>query len=259
VISNLRAELRKIVSTPLWWLLLICVGVLSVGSALVPARVSTGGSATGPVDPGTVRSVYHAGNTVARILAMVLGIAAVGAEYRYRTWTATYLASPRRLRVMAGKVVALLIVGLVYGVASVLAGVAVAAPYIHRRGGTLLLDRPETWRSLALGVCSVALWAVLGLGIGLLVGNLRLALLVGVGTAFVLESVVSVAFFLLHWDRGLDLLPSGATNSLLGVTAPVLLAAPHLFAWWQGGLVLAGWCLLPAALGVLSAVRRDVT
>jgi hypothetical protein len=97
------------------------------------------------------------------------------------------------------------------------------------------------------------------MGIGLLVRNLLRALLVGVGVAFVLESIVSITFFLLRWDRGLELLPSGATNALLGLTAPVLLAAPHPHPWWQGGLVLAGWCLLPAALGVLSAVRRDVT
>jgi hypothetical protein len=42
------------------------------------------------------------------------------------------------------------------------------------------------------------------------------------------------------------------------VTNPFLFAAQHPFTWWQGMLVLAGWCLLPAIVGVYSTVRRDV-
>jgi hypothetical protein len=45
---------------------------------------------------------------------------------------------------------------------------------------------------------------------------------------------------------------------MLGVTSPVLFAGDNPFLWWQGTLVLAGWCLLPAVIGVVSTVRRDV-
>ena len=79
------------------------------------------------------------------------------------------------------------------------------------------------------------------------------------GGLYLIEPVLSVIFFLNEWDLPLNLMPSGATNAMLGVTSPVLFAGPHPFAWWQGALVLAGWCLAPAVIGVASTVRRDVT
>jgi hypothetical protein len=62
-----------------------------------------------------------------------------------------------------------------------------------------------------------------------------------------------------QWDIPLNLMPSGATNAMLGITSPILFATPDPWAWWQGLLVLAGWCLVPAGLGALFTVRRDVT
>jgi hypothetical protein len=56
----------------------------------------------------------------------------------------------------------------------------------------------------------------------------------------------------------LNLIPSGVTNTMLGITSPVLFAGDNPFLWCQGALVLAGWCLLPAVIGVVSTVRRDV-
>ena len=65
---------------------------------------------------------------------MVVGIAAVGSEHRHHTLASTYLATPHRLRSLLAKAVTLLIFGLVYGVASVAAGMAVAVPFVltHR-------------------------------------------------------------------------------------------------------------------------------
>ena len=39
-------------------------------------------------DPGIVRSIYNGGNTLSRILVMVVGIAAMGSEYRHQTLAA---------------------------------------------------------------------------------------------------------------------------------------------------------------------------
>jgi hypothetical protein len=210
-------------------------------------------------DPGLVRSIYNVGNTLSRILAMVVGIAAMGSEYRHNTLSSTYLATPRRFLVLVGKAVTLLLFGLLYGVTSVGAGVLVAIPFVGVNGGSFFLDQPETWRSLALGVGSIALWTMIGMGVGILIKNMLVALLVGISFANLIEPILSVIFFLRGWDLPLNLTPSGATNAMLGVTSPVLFAGDNPFLWWQGALVLAGWCLLPAVTGVLSTVRRDVS
>ena len=260
----LRAELRRISTTKLWWITLICIFVLSAGYAALPASVallqSRAGVASSPfADPGIIRSVYNGGNVLSRILAMVVGIVAIGSEYRYGTVASSYLATPRRVRMLLGKAGALLIFGVIYGITSVAAGIAVAIPFVLASNGSLLLDQPEIWRSIILGVCSIALWTMIGMGIGILIKNMLVALVVGVLLGFLVEPIISVVFFLNRWDQLLNLMPSGATNAMLEITSPVLFAARHPTPWWLAGMILATWCLLPAIAGMLSAVRRDVT
>ena len=112
----LRAELRRISTTKLWWITLICIFVLSAGYAALPAAVallqSNAGGASSPfTDPGIIRSIYNGGNVLSRILAMVVGIVAIGSEYRYGTLAWSYLATPRRIRMLLDKAGALLIFG----------------------------------------------------------------------------------------------------------------------------------------------------
>jgi ABC-2 type transport system permease protein len=260
----LRAEIRKITTTRLWWVVLVCILVLGGGYAALPATVAVlqarpAGSGSPFADPGIVRSIYNGGNTLSRILVMVMGIVAIGSEYRHRTLAATYLATPRRARVLLGKAGSLLLFGLLYGLASVVAGLVVAVPFILFNSGSFFLDRPETWRSLVLGVLSLALWTLIGMGIGVMIKNMVVAILVGITLGYLVEPILSLIFFFRRWELPLNLMPTGATNAMLGITSPVLFAANDPFTWWQGGLVFVTWCLLPAVIGVASTVRRDVS
>jgi ABC-2 type transport system permease protein len=257
----LRAECRRITTTKLWWIALISIFVLSAGYAALPAVVALLQSRAGVVsspftDPGIIRSIYHGGNVLSRILAMVVGIVAIGSEYRYGTLASSYLATPSRIRMLLGKSGALLIFGLIYGIMA--AGMLVAVPFVLANNGSFLLDRPETWRSIILGVCSIALWTLIGMGLGILIKNMVVALVVGVILGFLVEPVVSVVFFLKRWDQLLNLMPSGATNAMLEITSPVLFAGQNPTPWWVAGLIVAAWCLLPALAGMLSAARRDI-
>ena len=259
----LHAELRRISTTKLWWIVLISIFVLSAGYAALPAVAallqSRVGVASSPfADPGIVRSIYNGGNVLSRILAMVVGIVAAGSEYRYATLASSYLATPRRVRLLVGKAEALLIFGMIYGITSVAAGILVSVPFVLAHGGTFLLNEPATWRSIILGVCSIALWTLIGMGLGILIKNMLSALVVGIIFGFLVEPIVSIVFFLKSWDQLLNLMPSGATNAMLEITSPVLFAGHHPTPWWLAALVFVAWCLLPALAGVLSAVRRDV-
>ena len=239
----LHAELRRISTTKLWWIVLISIFVLSAGYAALPAVValleSRVGVASSPfTDPGIVRSIYNGGNVLSRILAMVVGIVAAGSEYRYGTLASSYLATPRRVRLLLGKAEALLIFGMIYGITSVGAGMLVSVPFVRAHSGTFLLNEPATWRSI--------------------IKNMLTAVVVGIILGFLVEPIVSIVFFMKSWDQLLNLMPSGATNAMLEITSPVLFAGHHPTPWWLAGLVLVAWCLLPALAGVLSAVRRDV-
>ena len=56
-----------------------------------------------------VNTVYTAGLSVGYLLMLTIGVIQVGSEYRHKTITGTFLATPRRSRVMLAKVVALLV------------------------------------------------------------------------------------------------------------------------------------------------------
>ena len=127
----LRAEIRKITTTRLWWILLICVFVIGGGYAALTAIVAIIDERYGPrtfSDQGIVRASITVATRFPRVLAMVVGIAAVGSEHRHHTLASTYLATPHRLRLLLAKAATLLIFGLIYGVASVAAGMAGGGP-----------------------------------------------------------------------------------------------------------------------------------
>ena len=234
--------------------------MLGGGYAALPATVAVleaQNNATGPPfgDPGIVRSIYNGGNTLSRILAMVVGIAGDGQRVPPQHPGRHLPGHPAPDPGAAGQGGDVGMFGLLYGATSVAAGVLVAIPFVGAHDGSFFLDRPATWRSLALGVGSIALWTMIGMGIGILIKNMLVAMLVGISFAYLIEPILSVIFFLRDWDLPLNLMPSGATNAMLGVTSPVLFAGDNPFPWWQGALVLAGWCLLPAIIGVLSTVR----
>ena len=255
--GTLRAELRKTTTTRMWWVLLTCVVVLSGGytAGLALLQPQTGAPFD---DPGIIRSLYNGGNPVTRVLALMLGVATIGAEYRHQTLAATYLATPRRTRVLLGKAGSLLLFGVLYGVAGVVTGVAVSVPFVLVNDGSFFFEWGDTWRSLVLGAGSLALWTLLGMGIGILVRNMLVAMLVGISFAYLVEPILALVCYLRTWDLALNLLPTGATNAMLGITSPLLFASDDPFRWWQGALILAAWCLLPALIGILSTVRRDI-
>ncbi len=66
----------------------------------------------------------------AYIFAMILGITGMTGEYRYQTITPTFLATPRRARVVLAKMVAHLGVGLGYGVVCVLVALVVGGAIV---------------------------------------------------------------------------------------------------------------------------------
>ncbi|MGE5719416.1 MAG: ABC transporter permease, partial [Nocardioidaceae bacterium] len=92
--SLLRAELKKITSTRLWWGLLLGAlafsAIQSVANAVVAGMDPGGGQGTIPglESAEAVRSVYPmAMFSGTYIFALVLGITGMTGEYRYQTIT----------------------------------------------------------------------------------------------------------------------------------------------------------------------------
>jgi ABC-2 type transport system permease protein len=257
-----RSELRKVTSTRLWWGLLIGAVAYTmiqagVSAALAGANPGAGQPATPGLDsPEALRGVY-AGSMVTGtyIFALILGITGMTGEYRYQTVTPTFLASPRRGRVVGAKMAAHAAMGGLYAVVGLVASFVVGSVVVLVRGHSLGFDTPGLWRAVVLGVVAVAIWAVVGIGIGTLIRNQVAAILIAVFITFLLEPLVSFGLSALDLDWIGKWLP---TNASAALTSPASTLLTYLD-WWAGGLVLLAYGLLFAGLGLALSVRRDIT
>ncbi|KUI27393.1 ABC transporter permease [Mycobacterium sp. IS-1742] len=160
----LRAERIKLGSTrsPLWSL--FAVIVVSLGFAVIQASV---GSASVPLEPE--RAAIGVAAFAVPVL-MVLAALTVTGEYRTGMIRTTFLATPRRIRVLTAKaVLAALFSGvcaLVMVLASVLAVRLVGTP---EQGAGLAFTEFAVWRTTGAIGLYAALGAVLAVGLGTLV------------------------------------------------------------------------------------------
>jgi ABC-2 type transport system permease protein len=258
----LRAELKKIVSTRLWWGLLLGALLFSVIQSVANAVVAGmdtgagGGTMPGLGTAEAVRSVYPmAMFSGTYVFALVLGITGMTGEYRYQTITSTFLVSPRRSRVVVAKILAHALMGLVYGVLALLAVLVAGGTTMAIRGYGLGLDADRLWVTMGLAVAAIAIWTVLGIGIGTLIRSQIAAIVVAILVTFLIEPLLTFALAAADLDWLVKWLPSNASSALM---APGNVMLDYL-EWWAGGLVLLAYGLVLAGLGVVLSVRRDVS
>jgi len=262
----IRAELRKFFSTRLWWGMAIGLFLASAAFALLFGVLLTSDAAAGGTAAGmptgdevqVANSVYTGGLSVGYLLMLTIGVIQIGSEYRHHTITSTFLAVPRRAAAMGAKVVALLAIGIGYGVVSLLGSVSVGAIVLSLRGESAF-PSGEVVRTIALSLLVLGLWALIGLGVGILIPNQVAALLIGVGVAWIVEPLLGLA--IKAWDFGREhvapFLPSEATNAIVNAVQ----ASPDdvRLDWWAAALALAAWAAVLAGVGSLLTVRRDVS
>jgi ABC-type transport system involved in multi-copper enzyme maturation permease subunit len=260
----IRSELRKLTTTRLWWGLLLGLAVTSAALAGLTGAIAglpgpSGEPTPGVEDAAVVRGVYTAGLGVAYLFALALGVIAIAGEHRHGTITFTVLAAPRRLRIVVTKIIAVLTIGVGYGVATVAAGLLVGVPLVALRGGPVRLGGDGVPRALVLAVLAVALWTLIGLGVGTLIRNQVVALLVSIGIAWIAEPLVAVALNALDVGAVARLLPSQATTAIVEPSTAGGFGEVALLPWWAGALTLAGYALVAAGLGAGLTLRRDIT
>jgi ABC-2 type transport system permease protein len=225
------------------WLLLIAAQLIVVAGigGLIANKADTHLAATAS------RALAHAG--LVSLLSLVLGVMAVAGEYRHKTITDTYLATPQRGRVILAKLGVYTLVGAAFGVVSVATGLVATAIWFAVRGGTPDLSNTELLRTIGGDIAWNAAFAAIGVGVGALVRNLA----GGIATALVWIALMEGLIGQLLGDSG-RWLPF-ASGRALGYTDPGGAGLPQ----WGAGLVLAGYAALFAVLAVLTTVRRDVT
>jgi ABC-type transport system involved in multi-copper enzyme maturation permease subunit len=271
-----RAELRKYLTTRMYWgmaLAMFLTGALF--AAITAAFVIYGSIQVGgeEIDLETVlpeltlaRMVYTGGIQIGYLLALVIGVVAIGTEFRHKTATSTFLAAPRRTRVILAKAAALVLIAVGSGLFHVIGSLIGGGVLLGLNDLAVLPDAAQLGRTLLLALLVLALWALMGLGIGVLITNQVAALFVAVAVAWIVEPLLGWGLtFLDGGDAFARFFPSQATTATLNVFTGAdeqvtrsMGGSGEQLPWWGAALTLIAYAGVMTVIGVWLTRRRDI-
>ena len=271
LVNVTRSETTKQFSTSMWWILAIVlvayVGFTAAVLGFVFAAASSGslpGNAPQIPSEGLAVILYSTATAVGYVFPLLIGTLMVTTEFRHKTLTPTFLATPQRGVVLWGKIIVGIGVGVVFGVLGVLASTVPSAALLAGYGLPTALTSSETWALLGRMILAFVLWVLVGIGVGALVRN-QVGAIVGVlvFTQFLEPVGRAAAAFVDGLSDATRFLPGAASDALVGASvftaATPGAASGDALEWWAGGLVLLGYAVVLILLGHLFSWRRDVT
>jgi ABC-2 type transport system permease protein len=244
VTEQLRSELRKLRTTrtaPV--LLLVAVALALLGAfaeGLSPPLEEL-------AQEGQQRALIGGAATNAALLAVFVGLLAVTSEFRYGTIRVTLLFEPRRRVVLAAKLAAAALAGIVFAVACSAVAFGAGLAILAARDVEVALTGTHTLVLVLGPVATSALSAMLGVTVGALIRN-QVGAIVAVSVyalavdALLFATVPSVGRYL----------PGQAGNALSGLPNEDLLS-PGL-----GAAVAVAWTLVFIAVATARMDRSDV-
>jgi ABC-type transport system involved in multi-copper enzyme maturation permease subunit len=266
--NAIRAELIKMRSMPGVWVTLslaLPLTVLAIVGVLVASAEGQPGHTFHAVHTlRQQRQLLGAGYFGILILAPIMGVLCVTGEYRHKTITTTFVLVPDRVRVLVAKVTATALWAVGIGLVTLATVAAVAVPWNAGLGGSTSQVTDQAGAVVPGLLASAVLLGLFGLGFGTLVKNQMAAILLTIGGSLILEGLlIALARAIFHYD--LNWLPNAAGAALAGDIARGFgggggnRSGERLLAWWQGGLVMLAWGLVPLGVGYYATFRRDVT
>ena len=265
MITAIRTELLKVRTTRLWWVMLGLMVIVVAGmTALVAVIVDQFSSAVPEAGQPSLATgaVYSMAVGFGYVFTLIMGTLSVTGEYRYQTFTPTYLTEPRRDIVVAGKTIGQFLTGLLFGIVTVLVAIGVGAALLSILGHGTGLGDGDVQRALALSPVALGLWAVIGVGLGALIRNQIAAIVVIISFNQLVDPILRLALGAMNAEGAVKFLPTSAGEAMAGGGLGSLIATgtdTGMLAWWGGALVLVGYGVVFVALGWLLTLRGDVS
>jgi hypothetical protein len=271
--AALRTEYRKLVTTRLWWILLLSMaaymaflaGIMAFALTQDPASMAggvPGADAAAPMTPEAVaRTVYTLATSLGYVFPVIVGAMAMTSEFRHQTITPTLLAEPRRTTFLTAKMLSSVPVGLLFGVVGTASTVGAGAGVLVLMGKPTYLADPIVLRSAALSVVALTVWTVVGVGFGALITSQVAVIVVMLAFTQFVEPILRIMMGLFDWSEGISkYLPGAAGEAITGSSfyADSGMAA-GLLPSWLGFAVLLGYALVFALIGRLTTLRHDIT
>ena len=270
--NSTRSELTKQFTTSMWWILglvlFVYVAVTAGGLAGTFGALASGAlppeAANGPALAPEILPpvIYSIATAVGYVFPLLIGTLLVTGEFRHKTLTPTFLATPRRGVALAGKVAAGVVMGALYAALAIVAAVGVGAALLAAFDIDTQLGSSDTWALIGRMAIAFILWVLIGIGVGTLVRN-QVAAVVGVlaFTQFIEPILRTVAAFVDGLSDVTRYLPGAASDTLVGASIYTNLGGESTagLEWWVGGLVMLGYAVVFLLLGWLVSWRRDIT
>lgn len=273
--SLVNAELLKIRTTSTWWIfgiILLPLWALSLlanwGTANLTSQADQTDLSAQQAEQVRVASeavnvaanLYTSGQFFGVLIVMLLGAIVVTNEFFHQTATTTFLVTPRRESVVLAKLVASAVLGVAFWLITTV-GNLIAAPFILRSMDVgSQLGEGAIWRAIGLNALAFILWAVLGVGFGVLIrsqiaATVTLALVYVVGTFGASLIFTLLATKVADWFSKVQVLVP-TTASALMISGTELPGNPPR---WVGAVVLIGYAAVAGVLGTVIMKRRDIS
>jgi ABC-type transport system involved in multi-copper enzyme maturation permease subunit len=271
-----RSELLKIRTTNAWWWLAIGAFVMTalafVVNAFTADAILSGEFGDQGLDPeqlaaqqdvvGQAANVYTSGQFFGLLFVMLIGILMVTNEFYHQTATTTFLTTPRRTMVIAGKLVTASLVGFAFWLVTTVLDLGAGALFLEAAGHGHQIGEWGVTRAVLLNLLAYAIWTIFGVGFGTLITNQLGAVLTAVVLYLIGTQAATLVFFLLSEWLDIETLlewavivPSVASQAMVSAVPDV----PGNPQWWLGALVLVAYAAVTGAVGVLLTRRRDIS
>ena len=240
-------ELLKLATTRAPWILMFMTMVITTLLGLQPV-INAGRN--GAPSIGTVGAELGVLDAMGRgaLVAVVVGVLIMTAEFRHQTVSASLLCTPRRTELMTAKAATAILIGLLQGLAALIIVLVIGA--LSRAMQMQLINGDVILRAVGL-VLTYPLYALIGIGIGALATrNQPLAVVLPVLWLGWLE-----AFALSSLGRGFPLWSIGGTAAALQNAGNV----PGVLPIWLGAFVLLAYSLTIVIMGAIRVRYTDIS
>ena len=277
----IRSEFLKIRTTNTWWIfglgaigttgLALLVNMLQAHYYLKGTPPTGGGNgqnnaANFALNHNVVTqaaNVFTSGQFFGALFVMLLAILMITNEYHHQTATTTFLTTPHRTAVVLAKFAAGMLASAFFWLLTTVIDLIAGSIYFSAEGFGNPLSNWDVIRAILINLLVFALWAVFGVGLGVLIrsqlgATITAALLYVVGT-----QLAQLVFFLIHqyWIKkdgvytAMVIVPAVASQVAVSPTKTFVQSPAE----WVGAAVLIGYGLVMGLIGTAIMRKRDIT
>jgi ABC-type transport system involved in multi-copper enzyme maturation permease subunit len=208
-------------------------------------------------------TIYTSGQFFGVLFILILGALIVTNEFAHQTATATFLTTPHRTKVIVGKLFGGVIMAAFFWLITTVLDVIAGAIFLSTQDRSNALGEWSVQRSILLNLAAYACWAVLGIGLGVLIRSQIGAVVTGAVLYLIGTIAGQIVFqlirsFLIKKDWVITtevILPAVASQ----VMTTVGQAFDHAPPQWVGAVVLIGYGILFGVIGTLITRKRDIS